>query len=200
MKKSFIILTLCVLPFLVQCQDKKEKDISLLNAPEGWRPELIPFPLSFAPGLSYKGLEDIRFAKGWADAKSEQFWAYAFVWYLDEDPKLSEEKLEKDFVVYFDGLMQAVGKDKGLKPEDIPTTLTLFMKASEKKGVTSYRGKIQIFDAFFSQDLVKLNVSMEAYFCKKAQKHVALFYISPKDYDHGIWKELEKVELSGSCK
>ena len=33
--------------------------------------------------IKYSGVEDIRFAPGWGNAKSNEYWTYAFLWYLD---------------------------------------------------------------------------------------------------------------------
>src|SRR5262245_24178101 len=35
--------------------------------PAGWKHETIPFPLGFAPGLPFHGVEELRFAPGFFD-------------------------------------------------------------------------------------------------------------------------------------
>lgn len=42
-----------------------------LPIPEGWRTETIPFPLEFAPELSYEGYEELRFSPGMFKAGDE---------------------------------------------------------------------------------------------------------------------------------
>src|SRR4051812_6700953 len=59
-----------------------------LTAPEGWGVERFAIPIEFAPSIPYKGVEDIRFAPGWSDAKSNEYWTYAFLWYLDGKPAI----------------------------------------------------------------------------------------------------------------
>ena len=36
----------------------------LLPAPDEWRKETFKFPLQFAPGIPYEGLENVRFSPG----------------------------------------------------------------------------------------------------------------------------------------
>jgi hypothetical protein len=41
--------------------------------PEGWKRETIPFPLDFAPGLSFRGVEELRFAPGFFDPAASSY-------------------------------------------------------------------------------------------------------------------------------
>ncbi len=49
------------------------------TAPSDWRPEVIPFPLGFAPDLGLEGVEELRFAPGMFDAKAADYFSYCFV-------------------------------------------------------------------------------------------------------------------------
>ena len=59
-----------------------------LPFPDGWNVERFSIPIDFAPGIAYKGVEDIRFAPGWGDKKSEEYWSYCFLWWLNPDAKI----------------------------------------------------------------------------------------------------------------
>jgi hypothetical protein len=48
------------------------------DIPKGWGVERFPIPIEFAPQVNYKGVEDVRFAPGWGDKTSEQYWSYTF--------------------------------------------------------------------------------------------------------------------------
>ena len=63
-----------------------------LPTPEGWRTETIPFPLEFAPELDYEGVEELRFAPGMFTEGAEDYWTYAFVWWLPSDVALGPEQ------------------------------------------------------------------------------------------------------------
>ena len=65
---TFLVVIFCVLESVAQVPK------TVLDAPEGWRAEIIDFPLSFAPEIDLTGFEDIRFSPGWADSTSIDFW------------------------------------------------------------------------------------------------------------------------------
>ena len=50
------------------------------ETPTGWKPERIPFPLGFAPSPSYTGFEQLYFAPGMFDPRSENYITYLFFW------------------------------------------------------------------------------------------------------------------------
>lgn len=197
MKNLILIILITCSPSLFAQEHEGEKEY-LLNAPEDWRKELIPFPLGFAPSLDYQGVEEIRFSKGWSDQSSEQFWSYMFMWYLDKDPALTEEKLEKDFEIYFDGIMGAVGKSQNIPSDSISKTIAIFLANEENKNV--FKGKVITFDSFFLKDEVKLNFKVRSFYCDERQKYVAYFNISPLPFDHKIWMGMDNISLGGSCK
>jgi hypothetical protein len=68
MHKIIIISLLLSCSFYSFGQQKEE--INLLLADSTWGKEIIQIPFWFAPEINYKGHEDIRFAKGWADINS----------------------------------------------------------------------------------------------------------------------------------
>jgi hypothetical protein len=50
-------------------------------------------------------VEDVRFASGWDDEKSPQYWSYAYLWWLEDDPKIDAATLEKHLTAYYEGLV-----------------------------------------------------------------------------------------------
>ncbi len=80
----------------------QEKE-TVLEAPESWGSEIITFPMDFAPSIDFTGFEDIRFTPGWTDPYNRQFWTYSFVWYIDQIPPLTEQKLTDLMSTYYDG-------------------------------------------------------------------------------------------------
>ena len=191
MKSIVFVLTLLITPVLCNAQEEEPKNY-LLQSPDTWRKELIPFPLGFAPDLDYQGVEDIRFSKGWGDKESEEFWSYKFVWCLDKDPELTEDKLQNDFETYFDGLMGAVGGGKNIEKELITPTTALFLS----KGDGAYKGRVQVFDAFFLEANVVLNFNVTSFYCEQKKKYVAYFEVSPQSGDHRIWKEMKDIKIT----
>jgi hypothetical protein len=81
--------------------------------PAGWRSEVIPFPLDFAPTIAHRGVEDLRFPPGMFDPSSPDYWSYAFTWHTDDAAELDADALGRELTVYFAGLIAAVdGKQR----------------------------------------------------------------------------------------
>ena len=167
----------------------------LLTIDEPWRSERLTFPISFAPSITYKGIEEVRFANGWSNPDSDEFWTYTFLWYLDEDPKITADAIENDIEAYFNGLMALVGKGNGLT--DIPKANVVFVK--ENSEGASFIGKAKVFDAFFSKDIQELNIKAVSEYCSETKKYTVLFTFSPKEYDSPIWETLDRIKLSVDC-
>lgn len=178
-------------------QEQTSKYLSVLEAPDTWRSEFIPFPISFAPSIDFQGVEEVRFAQGWANKDSEEFWTYAFIWTLDKDPQLHEESLQSTIETYFNGLSQVVAKSKD-DPTDLslrPTT-ALFLKTPNNLG---YIGKVHIYDAFFTQASLTLNAQVEKSFCQKLNKHLVFFKFSPLARNHKVWENFKDVRIKADC-
>jgi len=192
MKSIVLFLFLCV--FITQSAFTQEEEL-LLQIDEPWRSEQLTFPIGFAPSLDYKGIEEVRFAKGWGKPESEEFWTYTFLWYLDEDPSVTTTRLEKDIEAYFNGHMNLVGKGNGLT--DIPSTNVVFVPDSSNE--RSYIGKAKVFDAFFTKEMQTLNIKAVSDYCKATNKYTVLFTFSPQERTHPIWKTLNGITLSKGC-
>jgi hypothetical protein len=74
----------------------------------GWRGEIIPFPLDFAPALAHRGVEELRFSPGFFHPGTAGYWTYAFVWRLDDAAELDGRALAAELTAYFRGLVAAV--------------------------------------------------------------------------------------------
>jgi hypothetical protein len=86
--------------------------------PDGFRSETIPFPLDFAPGLTHRGAEELRFAPGFFDAAAPGYWSYAFAWRTEDPAELDATGLGAELTAYFRGLIDAVDKDKQIADRD----------------------------------------------------------------------------------
>ncbi|TPN88992.1 hypothetical protein [Aquimarina algicola] len=185
----FIILAI----LLTQCQTTKNNE-NLLIAPDGWKSEIIAFPLSFAPDLQYTGNEHVRFTPEWANKDSNDYFSYVFLWNIDQKPNLSAEKLENELEEYYDGLMQSVSKGQNI---EVPIKSKAFF---EQLNESSFVGKVLTYDAFITKDKVNLNIIVNYSFCEKSKKYQVLFKISPQTPEHAVWKKLDKVSLLENCR
>jgi len=189
-----IPLFIFIILVCIQCKEKKTLK-NPLSAPENWREETLNFPLSFAPSLNYRGAQYVRFAPGWGKMNSKEYFSYAFLWSLEDDPKLSSNSLESDLENYFDGLIKAV---LGQKSDSIENAINAKVFI-EKIDQHNYAGKILTFDPFTTQKEVSLNTVITYFPCKTMDRHLVFFRFSPQHINHSVWEKLNKLEISMDC-
>jgi hypothetical protein len=111
------------------------------DLPTGWRDEVIPFPLDFAPSLAHRGYEELRFPPGFFDPASGEYWSYAFVWRTDDAAELDAPALAAELTAYFRGLIAAVDEKGRIKDRDT-------IKATAKLDGDRFVLHAHVFDAF----------------------------------------------------
>lgn len=195
---QYITLFFCLLLASLNSFAQTEK-VNILEAPKDWKKESFSFPLDFAPKLNFTGIEEARFAPGWSDKTSEEFWTYSFAWYVDGKIDLTENRLEELTAIYFNGLTQMVGTSKGMKSESITAATAIFMDKTVIGDWQSFEGKVQLFDVFFSEQIIRLNVRVKALYCEQLDKHLVVFSFAPKAFDDKIWQVFEEVETVTDC-
>ncbi len=77
----------------------------LLKAPETWGKEIIVFPIDWAPKMTVKGYEELRFAPEWSKAKHNNFWTLVMAWKVNTTAEISLDELHVNLESYYDGLM-----------------------------------------------------------------------------------------------
>ncbi len=158
-----------------------------------WGKEIFEVPVRFAPDMTLVGFEDVRFTKGWGKKDSDELWSYVFAWKVEHKALLSEEVLEKNLVVYFDGLLS---RDK---EKDAPPKATL-KRIAESEGVVKLEGTVDFMDTRLTKGRLVLNIRAESRLCAEQGKAVVSFWFSPKPLDHAIWAKLRTVKvLSDIC-
>lgn len=182
-KFLFSILSVLILPMVSFAQEVEKEQSTVLDSPAGWRLEIIEFPLGFAQSIGYEGFEEIRFAPKWNDSSSSEFWAYSFVWYLDDDAKISSDILIDQMKAYYNGIME------------IDSTRASFIELNDG----SYVGSVRTHDKFFTKKEIVLNLRMKAQYCSKTDKYTYLFHITKLPFDDPIWGKLKNVKLSDKC-
>lgn len=169
----------------------------LLPVPEGWGVERFPLPPSFAPGIAYHGVEDIRFTPGWASAKNDEYWSYAFLWYIKSKVTPDVQMLDSSLTAYYTGLV----KINGAKiPADkiIPVTVVIKKDPSRKNVHESFSGTVTMTD-YMTQQPVTLNVHVQWRICTAQNETFIFFELSPKPLKHKVWRSLNKLWLDFQC-
>jgi hypothetical protein len=170
-----------------------------LTQPAGWGIERFELPAAFAPGISYKGVEDLRFMPGWSDPKSHNFWSYAYMWYLDEVPVLNAKIIQNNLQQYYDGLA-LTNLDSTQK-----ATAHLFPAFADVKKVKQADGEaeaylvsIEMFD-FIQKKPLTLYGSIRRKICPGQTKGFIFFELSPQDFTDKIWLQLDQLWLDFDC-
>src|SRR5258705_13837542 len=171
-----------------------------LGFPEGWGVERFLIPIEFAPGIPYKGIEDIRFTPGWGNAKSEEYWSYAFLWYLDEMPVTNETTLQANLNAYYTGLI-----GRNIEKRKIPAEKLFPVKTSMKEvkvepgDVKTFLGSISMLD-YMEQKPIVLNCVVHVKLCAGQSKGFLFYEISPKPSSDKVWASLASVWKSFDCR
>lgn len=165
-----------------------------MPVPEGWRTETIPFPLEFAPDLPYTGLEELRFAPGMFEPESDELWSYAFVWWVGAAEPVDVASLSESLEDYFSGLAHAVAESRGIEVGD-----AAFEAALESVGRGGFAGRAETFDAFVTQEQMRLNVSGRVLDCPSQDRRAVLFALSPRSNDDPVWQTLGSILEGFRC-
>jgi hypothetical protein len=191
--RLLILLLFNLIGFCTYAQEaleQKQETPYDFPVPEGWGKERISFPISFAPGIPYKGVEEIRFTPGWAKASSDEYWTYIFLWYLEGNIKLDAKTLEDHFKVYYEGLASAT---KSVPREKLIPVVTSVKETEVSKGDSkTFTGTIQMLD-YMSQKPLTLNCKVHLLDCHKNNKSFVLFELSPQPLSHTVWNSLDKL-------
>jgi len=203
---KFIIAAFILVSFTLRAQTPAEfnhdtyQPTYTLPAPEGWGIERFPIPIEFAPSIPYKGVEDVRFAPGWGNPKSEDYWSYAFLWYLDGKVDITAETTEKNLTAYYSGL---VGRN--IEPRKIPKEKLVPVKVSMKKTTTAkddlktFSGTIAMLD-YMEQKPITFNCVVHVKACPGKENNTFVFtQISPKPVEDKVWTELQKLWTGFDC-
>jgi hypothetical protein len=156
--------------------------------PAGWRSEVIPFPLDFAPSLAHRGFEEIRFAPGMFDPAAPGYWSYTFVWRTDDDAVLDEAALASELTVYFGGLIAAVDDKQRITARDQ-------IVARAVRDGARFKLTAHVFDAFKTAQPLDLVGWAERRAC--ATGALWIFVLAPAGST--VRAQLDKLAESARC-
>ena len=159
------LLLLFIFISLLSCSQnsntKGKKTISTpsytLPFPQGWETEIFSLPATFAPAITYKGVEDIRFAPGWSKVGSNEYWTYCFLWCLEDSIHIDAKIIESNLEGYYTGLIASNIQQNKITPNIIIETETSFEKVKTDSGdAETFKGTIRMLD-YMKQEPVTLN-------------------------------------------
>jgi hypothetical protein len=205
--RSLLILILCLASLNTYAQDaqaefdghKWEAPYNL-PIPKGWTIERFLIPISFAPQIPYKGVEDIRFSPGWAKVTSDEYWTYAFLWYLDQLPKINAGTLAKNLKAYYTGLIKTNTNNSKASPgKSIPVTTAFYKVTTDKGDMETYNGTIEMLD-YMQRKPINLNCIVHLKFYKEMNRAILFYELSPKPFIHNNWAKLNHLWLDFAYK
>ena len=162
-----------------------------LPQPEKWGKEKIAFPIEFAPLIPFKGMEEIRFTPGWGDIKSEDYWSYTFVWFVEGAPVISRDSLKQYLSQYYTGLYFANQKESPTGDRDF-THVQATKIAAANADKDTYEVKIATVN-FLTKQALALNGRIHVRRYQAINRTALLIEISPKDYKHPVWMGMDNI-------
>jgi hypothetical protein len=169
-----------------------------LAIPTDWSIERFLIPISFAPEIPYKGVEDIRFTPGWGNVKSEEYWSYAFLWYLDGAVTMNPKTIEDNLKHYYTGLVKVNGAE--IPKEKLIPVVTSFKEVKkEKDDLKTFQGTITMTD-YMEQKPITLNARVHVRSCPGENKTFVFYKLSPQAPSHKVWLSMDQLWLSFNCK
>jgi hypothetical protein len=190
--------TLLILAIVCIASPIRAADPFKFESPENWRPERIQFPLGFAPELKHAGFEELRFAPGMFNPKSDTYWTYVFFWWIEGDITIDRKRMEQDLKSYYLGLSKAVGRSRKLiiKPEKISAALKPVKTPGTRESDPLLTGTLNTYDAFATGELLVLNVEISRRYFPGLNRTWYFFALSPKPTSALAWKQMRTIRDS----
>jgi hypothetical protein len=167
--------------------------------PEGWAKETFPLPPAFAPGVTWKDEEALRFAPDWMKSDANTFFSYAMLFWLHDDPEIGAATLERELLTYYRGLARAVF---GARKQEVDVeTFTLTVKrATDKPGnrpggepVEAYVGELKWTEPFATSKPQTLRLEIHAWSVEKHKHRCSFICASPQPETAAVWKTLREI-------
>ena len=170
------------------------------NAPPDWSPEVILFPIDFAAALPYKGFEDLRFAPGWGDEKSNERWAYTLLWWLDDKYDFNEKIIQQDLEIYFSGITHRRAVADHLNMSQYTTAKAQVQKLKTgANDIATYSAEVNIFDAQVTKKPGTLHIKIHIKDCTDTERTILLYEVSALPFGEAVWQQLDKINEDFQC-
>ena len=154
-----------------------------------WRGEIIALPPGFAPDVTIKGVEEIRFAPGMFKPDQPDFFSYVLVINSTTGQRFDTNFLHQELLAYYKGLAKSVSKE-AIDSSKFSLTLKE-LKIPQAAGEASYAGALDWIEPFATRKTQVLNFEIQL--TARGGKQYLLVGASPQKSDHAIWKDLRKV-------
>ena len=190
MKKSLVSLIMVFLTIAARSQDHKP---TLLPEPATWEFERFQLPPTFAPGIPYKGVEELRFAPGFYKKDTATYFAYAFVAQLDDVTAISQDDVKDYLLKYYTGLCSIVAKDRKLVIDTTQISAAVEKKKDSPANEIIYNASVNMFGVFTDGAALKLNLEVKVLINAATRKTYLVILASPRGKTDAAWKKLYEI-------
>lgn len=187
--KNLFLIFIVSLSFLAAAQEHTPQ---LLKEPANWEFERFALPPAFAPAITYKGAEELRFAPGMFNKDSVAYFTYAFAVQLDDVTGISQNDVRNYLLNYYKGLCNVTAKDRNLVIDTSQITAALEKKKDTPE--TIYNASMNIFGVFVDGAPVKLNLEVKVLVAAAAKKTFLVVIASPREKSDAVWKTLYRIQ------
>ncbi|MFQ5462165.1 MAG: hypothetical protein ACE5E5_06005 [Phycisphaerae bacterium] len=172
--------------------EPQQKPDILPETPPDWRFERIDFPLSFAPDLKYSGFEELRFAPGMFNAKSDTYFTYLFAVKITNRVSIDAAMLKSFLETYYRGLCKTVAEGTEFAIDVAKITAVVEEDHFEAPNARHFHATLNSYDPFVTGRPLKLHLEM-ILFETGPTDHRICAAVSPKPTDSPVWKLLRSL-------
>ena len=170
-----------------------------LPVPAGWSREVFTLPPDFAKQIKFKGVEELRFFPGWGDEKTEDYWSYAFLWWLEGNQDIDASVLQDNLKILYSGLIERNIVQRRIPKEKLfPVEVKIHNIKTTAGDLKTFEGTVHMLD-YMQQAPMILNLRIHIRDCIDKSHTSILLEISPKSFDHPNWQQLDKLYLGFDC-
>ena len=181
-------------------------EIPTVKTPEGWKSEQLKLPPSFAAKMKLPGIEDIRFAPGMFQAKSDSFFSYTILFWIPEKQVVTRKLLEQELLTYYQGLCDAVLRDKSVDSSKFSMVLK-DVKLPDKSPKLQFldhdrqdfTGKLEWVEPFITKKSQTLYFDVQSWHCESSKHRVVFICVSPQAKTAKIWKTMHDIRTGFRC-
>jgi hypothetical protein len=204
LRNSFIVTALFVLTTVAVGQPAKEQPYQVPQ-PQGWNKETIKLPPPFAPTMTWKGTEELRFPPMWFKEDSDKFFSYGMFFWLPDDQKVDAKTMEKELLAYYRGLAKGLLARK-MKDVDVSAFTLTLKDAAEKPAkrasggpVTAFAGEMKWTEPFTTVKPQTLRLDIHIWHSDKHKHHCIFICASPQPDTADVWKALHEIRAGVTC-
>jgi hypothetical protein len=187
MKNLVAIAAFVISTLITHAQEHKAQ---LLMQPANWEFERFPLPPAFAPSITYKGVEELRFAPGMFVKDSSLYFTYVFVVQLDDVVSISEAEIRDYLLNYYRGLCRVTAKDRKLVVDTTQITVSVKEQRNLPANEKIYDASADIFGVFADGAPVKLNLEIKVLADSPGRRTYLYILASPREKSDPTWNTL----------